>query len=129
MLLSHQREYPCEYENLWKFEIRYKFVENVTIGQDKHGTLGMLAKFLCIRANPYEFLTNLAILLQTTCRISCECYNYLRMPLQTLRMLANALRMKRIQRACLPILFHWTYRQHILSQVVLFCIWLKNIHV
>ena len=48
-----------------------------------------------------SFTNNLPNLL----RISCECYKYLRMPLQTLRMLANALRMKRLQSACLPILF------------------------
>ena len=61
--------------------------------------------FICILANPYEpcdsFTNNLPILF----RISCECYKYWRMPLQTLRMLANALRMKRLQSACLPILF------------------------
>ena len=55
-------------------------------------------KFLCILETLYEFLTNLAIPLQTSCRISCKCYKYLKMPLQTLRM----------QNACLPILllFH-----------------------
>ena len=87
----------------------YENLENVTIGQDKHDALSMHAKVLYILANPYEFLTNLAIPLQTAFRIACESLvnvsKYLKMPLQTLRMLANALQMKRLQSECLPILF------------------------
>ena len=91
-MLSHLVEFRCENENLRKCKIRYKFAENVTIGQDKDAALGMHAKLLCILANPYKLLTNLAIPLKTTCQISCKCYKYSRLPLQILRMLANALR-------------------------------------
>ena len=53
----------------------------------------------------YEPCDSLTKTLPNLLRISCECYKYLRMLLQTLRMLTNALRMKRLQSACLPILF------------------------
>ena len=95
MLISHQSENPCEYENLWKFKIRYKLVENVAIGQDKHDALRNACEILMhpckslrIFNKPCDsFTNNLPKLL----RISCECYTLLRMPTQTLRMPANDL--------------------------------------
>ena len=105
MLLSHLAEYPCEYENL-------KFATNSTkmIRMAKK----KMTPYECLR-NSYESLRILTNFLRTLrflyinlpnfLRIFCECYKYLRMPLQILRMLANDLRMKRLHSACLPILF------------------------
>ena len=58
MLLSHQREYPCEYENLRKFEIRYKFVEMLRLDKTN------MTPSECLR-NSYAFLPILTNFLRT----------------------------------------------------------------